>query len=39
MKDISLMQYLLGLEIWKVSREIVLSQVNYEIDIFRRFMI
>ena len=37
MKDLGLMHYFLGLEVWKLKDEIFLSQGRYTIDIFRRF--
>jgi hypothetical protein len=37
MKDIGMKNYLLGLEVWKVSREIFLVQGKYAVDILRRF--
>jgi hypothetical protein len=37
MKDIGLMHYFLGLEVWKVSREIFLGQGKYAVEILRRF--
>jgi hypothetical protein len=37
MKDIGLMHYLFGLEVWNVSGEIFLSQGKYVVDILRRF--
>jgi hypothetical protein len=37
MKDIGLMHYFLGLEVWKISREIFLGQGKYIVEILRRF--
>jgi hypothetical protein len=37
MKDIGLMHYFLGLEVWQVSREIFLGQGKYAVEILRRF--
>jgi hypothetical protein len=37
MKDIGLMHYFLGLEVWKVSGEIFLGQGKYVVNILRRF--
>jgi hypothetical protein len=37
MKDIGLMHYFLGLEVWKVSGEIFLGQGKYVVEILRRF--
>ena len=37
MKDLGLMHYFLGLEVWKLKDEIFLSQGRYTIDILRRF--
>jgi hypothetical protein len=37
MKDIGLMHYFLGLEVWKISGEIFLSQGKYTTNILRRF--
>ena len=37
MKDIGLMHYFLGLEVWQKSDEIFLSQGKYVVDILRRF--
>jgi hypothetical protein len=37
MKEIGLMHYFLGLDVWKVSGEIFLGQGNYVIDILRKF--
>jgi hypothetical protein len=39
MKYIGLMHYILGLDVWKVSREIFLGQRKYAIEILRRFRI
>jgi hypothetical protein len=36
-KDIGLIHYFLGLEVWKKSDEIFLSQGKYAVDILRRF--
>jgi hypothetical protein len=36
MKDIGLMHYFLGLEVWQVSREIFLGQGKYAVEILRR---
>ena len=37
MKDLGLMHYFLGLEVWQRSDEIFLSQGKYTVDILRRF--
>jgi hypothetical protein len=37
MKDIGLMNYFLGLEVWQVSREIFPGQGKYAVEILRRF--
>ena len=37
MKDLGLMHYFLGLEIWQRNDEIFLSQGKYTVDILRRF--
>jgi hypothetical protein len=37
MKDLGLMHYFLGLEVWKKPGEIFLSQRNYAVDVLRRF--
>jgi hypothetical protein len=37
MKDIGLMHYFLGLEVWKVLREIFLGQGKYGVEILKRF--
>ena len=37
MKDLGLMHYFLGLEVWKLKDNIFLSQGRYTIDILRRF--
>jgi hypothetical protein len=37
MKDIGLMHYFLGLEVWQRSNEIFLSQGKYTVDILHRF--
>ena len=37
MKDLGLMHYFLGLEVWQRADEIFLSQGKYTIDILRRF--
>jgi hypothetical protein len=37
MKDLSLMHYFLGLEVWQRSDEIFLSQGTYTIEILQRF--
>ena len=37
MKDIGLMHYFLGLEVWQVSREVFLGQGKYAVEILRRF--
>jgi hypothetical protein len=37
MKDIGLMHYFLGLEVWQVSGEIFLEQGKYAVEILRRF--
>ena len=37
MKDLGLMHYFLGLEVWQRDEEIFLSHGKYTIDILRRF--
>ena len=37
MKDLGMMQYLLGLEVWQKINEIFLSQGKYTVEILRRF--
>jgi hypothetical protein len=37
MKDLGLMHYFLGLEVWKKPSEIFLSQSKYAVDVLRRF--
>ena len=37
MKDLSMMHYFLGLEVWQKPSEIVLSQGKYAVDILKRF--
>jgi hypothetical protein len=37
MKDVGLMHYFLGLEVWQQSREIFLVHGKYEVEIPRRF--
>jgi hypothetical protein len=37
MKNIVLMHYLLGLEVWKLPDEIFLEQGKYAVEILRRF--
>lgn len=37
MKDLDLMHYFLGLEVWQRPNEIILSQGKYIIDILKRF--
>jgi len=37
MKDIGLMHYFFGLEMWKISGEIFLGEGKYIIEILRRF--
>lgn len=37
MKDLGMMHYFLGLEVWQKSGEIVLSQGKYVVDILKRF--
>ena len=37
MKDIGLMHYFLGLEVWQRHKEIFLGQGKYTIDILKRF--
>ena len=37
MKDLGLMHYFLGLEVWHLEHKIFLSQGRYTIDILRRF--
>ena len=37
MKDLGLMHYFLGLEVWQRSNEILLSQGKYNVEILQRF--
>ena len=37
MKDLGLMHYFLGLEVWQRQEEIFLSKGKYTIDILKRF--
>ena len=37
MKDLGMMHYFLGLEMWKKPGEIVLSQGKYALEILKRF--
>jgi hypothetical protein len=37
MKDLGMMHYFLGLEVWQRTDDIFLSQGKYTIDILRRF--
>ena len=37
MKDLDLMHYFLGLEVWQRSDKIFLSQGKYTVDVLRRF--
>ena len=37
MKDLGLMHYFLGLEVWQRKKEIFLGQRKYTIDILKRF--
>jgi hypothetical protein len=37
MKDLSMMHYFLGLEVWHRTDEILLSQGNYIVDIMKKF--
>ena len=37
MKDLGLMHYFLGLEVWKRQKEILIGQIKYTIDILKRF--
>ena len=37
MKDLGLMHYFLGLEVWKSSEEIFLNQGKYAVEILKRF--
>jgi hypothetical protein len=37
MKDLGLMHYFLGLEVWQKPNEIFLSQGKYAVDILKRF--
>jgi hypothetical protein len=37
MKDLGLMHYFLGLEVWQKPGEIFLSQSKYAVDVLRRF--
>jgi hypothetical protein len=37
MKDLGLMHYFLGLEVWQKPGEIFLSQRKYAVDVLRRF--
>ena len=37
MKDLGMMHYFLGLEVWQKPSEIVLSQGKYAVEILKRF--
>jgi hypothetical protein len=37
MKDLGLMHYFLGLEVWKIHGEIFLAQGKYIVDVLKRF--
>ena len=37
MKDLGMMQYFLGLEVWKSRDEIFLNQAKYIVEILKRF--
>ena len=37
MKDLRMMHYFLGLEVWQKPREIMLSQGKYVVEILKRF--
>ena len=37
MKDLGMMQYFLGLEVWQFPYEIFLNQGKYAVDILKRF--
>ena len=37
MKDLGLLHYFLGLEVWKHSNKILLNQGKYIVDILKRF--
>jgi hypothetical protein len=37
MKDLGLMHYFLGLEVWKRQGEIFLAQGKYIVDVLKRF--
>ena len=37
MKDLSLMHYFLGMEVWQSSEEILLNQGKYVVEILKRF--
>jgi hypothetical protein len=37
MKDLGMMHYFLGLEVWQRTNEIFLSQGKYTVEILRRF--
>jgi hypothetical protein len=37
MKDLCLMHYFLGLEVWQRQGEIFLAQGNYTVDVLKRF--
>ena len=37
MKDLSMMHYFLGLEVWRKSGEIMLTQGKYVVEILKRF--
>lgn len=37
MKDLGMMHYLLGLEVWQKPGEIILSQGKYVVEILKRF--
>jgi hypothetical protein len=37
MKDLGMMHYLLGLEVWKRTEEIFMSQGKYKVEILKKF--
>ena len=39
MKDLAMMHYFLGLEVWQRNDEIFLSQGKYTVEIFKKFEI